>query len=79
MSLAERHPIAPTVSLASMLTGRRSALEGTTALTVSDYAADIVRSGSPLSDTHRSRPSYPARWLPTEAIENIAAFLNHHC
>ncbi len=47
MSLAERALAKPTVSLGELLTGRRPALGGGTALSLVDYAEEIVRSGFP--------------------------------
>ena len=47
MSLAERALAEPTVSLGELLTGRRPAVGGGTALTLVDYAEEIVRSGFP--------------------------------
>ena len=47
MSLAERALAEPTVSLGELLTGRRPAVAGSTALSLVDYAEEIVRSGFP--------------------------------
>ncbi|GAA3350840.1 DUF4143 domain-containing protein [Amorphoplanes nipponensis] len=47
MSLAERALAEPTVSLRELLTGRRPAVGGGTALSLVDYAEEIVRSGFP--------------------------------
>ncbi len=47
LSLAERAVEQPTVRLADLLAGDRSDLDGTTSLTVEDYADEIVRSGFP--------------------------------
>lgn len=47
MSIAERDLVAPTVSLGSLLTGRRPAIEGTASVTLGDYADEVVRSGFP--------------------------------
>jgi uncharacterized protein len=47
MTLPERGVAAPTVSLASLLTGSRSALDGQTDVDVGTYVAEIVRSGFP--------------------------------
>ncbi|MCY1137648.1 DUF4143 domain-containing protein [Actinoplanes sp. Pm04-4] len=47
MSLAERAVAEPTVSLGELLTGRRPAMGGGTALSLVDYAEEIVRSGFP--------------------------------
>lgn len=47
MSLAERALAEPTVSLGKLLTGRRPAVGGGTALSLVDYAEEIVRSGFP--------------------------------
>ncbi len=47
MSLAERALAKPTVSLGELLTGRRPAVGGGTALSLVDYAEEIVRSGFP--------------------------------
>jgi predicted AAA+ superfamily ATPase len=47
MSHAERALAEPTVSLGELLTGRRPAVGGGTALSLVDYAEEIVRSGFP--------------------------------
>ena len=47
MSLAERALAEPTVSLRELLTGRRPPVDGGTALSLVDYAEEIVRSGFP--------------------------------
>ncbi|WFE33889.1 DUF4143 domain-containing protein [Micromonospora sp. WMMD975] len=47
MSLAERALVEPTVSLRELLTGRRLAVSGGTALSLVDYAEEIARSGFP--------------------------------
>jgi predicted AAA+ superfamily ATPase len=47
LSLAERGLETGTVSLAGLLEGRRPTLEGSTTVTVADYAAEIVSSGFP--------------------------------
>ncbi|MGX6608434.1 ATP-binding protein [Micromonosporaceae bacterium Da 78-11] len=47
MSLAERALAEPTVSLGELLTGGRPAVGGSTALSLVDYAEEIVRSGFP--------------------------------
>jgi predicted AAA+ superfamily ATPase len=47
MSLAERGLGDPSVSLAELLAGGRPVLDGTSDLTLSDYAEEIVRSGFP--------------------------------
>ena len=47
MSLAERALCAPTVSLAAMLSGDHPAVEGSSPLTLVEYAEEIVRSGFP--------------------------------
>lgn len=47
MTLVERGLTEPTVSLAALLTGRRSGLEGTCDLGVADYTHEIVASGFP--------------------------------
>ena len=47
MSLTERALAEPTVSLGELLTGRRPAVGGGTALSLVDYAEEIVRSGFP--------------------------------
>ena len=47
MSLAERALAAPTVSLRELLAGRRPQVDGGAALSVVDYAEEIVRSGFP--------------------------------
>ena len=46
LSLAERHP-ATTVSLAELLTGAKPRLEGSSPLTLADYAHEITQSGFP--------------------------------
>jgi hypothetical protein len=47
MSLAERTVAAPSVSLRDVLTGRRPPVDGHAALSLPDYADEIVRSGFP--------------------------------
>jgi predicted AAA+ superfamily ATPase len=47
MSLAERGLVAPTVATADLLTGRRPAVDGSSGLSLLDYAEEIVRSGFP--------------------------------
>lgn len=47
LSLAERQLVAPTVSLAAMLTGDRPLVTGTSPLSLVDYAEEIVASGFP--------------------------------
>lgn len=47
MSLAERALTEPTVSLGELLTGRRPTVGGGSALSLVDYAEEIVRSGFP--------------------------------
>jgi uncharacterized protein len=47
LSLAERRRVAPTVSLAGLLTGARPAVEGSSTLRLADYAEEIVASGLP--------------------------------
>jgi len=47
LSLAERDLTEPTVSLGAMLAGQRPRLEGSSGLSLSDYAEEIVRSGFP--------------------------------
>lgn len=47
LTLAERGLAAPTVSLAALLTGKESELQGKTHLVLSDYADEIVASGFP--------------------------------
>ncbi|CAL8967725.1 putative protein [Cellulomonas sp. T2.31MG-18] len=47
MSLAERGLVEPAVSLASLLSGERSAVAGASTLNLCDYADEIVRSGMP--------------------------------
>lgn len=47
MSLAERLPEAATVSLAALLTGGRAAVSGRSALSLTDYTDEILRSGFP--------------------------------
>jgi uncharacterized protein len=58
MSLAERAVAEPTVSLGELLTGRRPAVGGGTALNLVDYAEEIVRSGFPAI---RQLPPRPRR------------------
>lgn len=47
LSLAERRLVAPTVSLAQLLTGARPAISGSSPLRLADYAEEIVASGLP--------------------------------
>jgi uncharacterized protein len=47
MSLAERGVATPTIGLRDLLAGRRPAIDGSSDLTLTDYAAEIVRSGFP--------------------------------
>lgn len=47
MTMPERGVDTPTVSLASLLSGRRPAVSGETEVTVEEYTAEIVRSGLP--------------------------------
>jgi uncharacterized protein len=47
MSLAERGLAAPAVGLSDLLAGCRPAVEGSTDLSLTDYAEEIVRSGFP--------------------------------
>ncbi|MGH3421852.1 MAG: ATP-binding protein, partial [Streptosporangiaceae bacterium] len=47
LSLAERGLLAPSVSLAEMLTGRPPTIAGTSALTLADYVEQILASGFP--------------------------------
>ena len=47
MSLVERYPGIGTVSLATLLAGTRLPIDGTTTLTIDDYAHEIVSSGFP--------------------------------
>lgn len=47
MSLTERRVAAPTVTLAGLLTGRRSPVAGATTMALADYAKEITRSGFP--------------------------------
>ena len=47
LSLAERGPAEPTVSLGALLAGRRPDLEGGVSAGLADYASEIVRSGFP--------------------------------
>lgn len=47
MSLAERALQTPTVSLGALLTGARPTVDGDSALTLADYAEEVVRSGFP--------------------------------
>jgi hypothetical protein len=47
LSLAERGLTPPTVNLARLLGGRRPTLTGETAMSLADYAAEIVASGFP--------------------------------
>ncbi len=47
MSLAERQLGEASVSLAALLDGSQSSLEGTTSVQLQDYAAEIVRTGFP--------------------------------
>jgi len=56
LTLTERGVAAPTVSLAELLTGRRAALGGSTTVTLSGYAEEIVASGLPGLRTFSGRP-----------------------
>ncbi len=47
LSLAERFPGVPTVSMETLLGGNRPPLEGETGVTLSRYVAEILRSGFP--------------------------------
>jgi predicted AAA+ superfamily ATPase len=47
MSLAERALVPPTVSLADLLAGARPPVEGSSTVTLGDYAEEILRSGFP--------------------------------
>jgi uncharacterized protein len=47
LTLPERGVSAPTVSLADLLSGQQPSLDGETALSLRDYAEEIVRSGLP--------------------------------
>jgi predicted AAA+ superfamily ATPase len=47
LSLAERGIETPTVSLRALLSGERDALDGNTAVSLTDYVQEIVRSGFP--------------------------------
>jgi predicted AAA+ superfamily ATPase len=47
MSLAERALVPPTISLAELLRGRKPDIDGSSDLTLPDYAEEIVRSGFP--------------------------------
>lgn len=47
MTLPERGSATPTVSLASLLSGRRSAISGTSGVGLREYVSEIVRSGFP--------------------------------
>lgn len=47
LSLAERGLVAPTVSVAEMLTGSRPSISGSSPLRLADYAEEIVGSGLP--------------------------------
>jgi predicted AAA+ superfamily ATPase len=47
MSLAERGLTTPTTGLSDLLTGRRADVDGSSDLTLPDYAEEIVRSGFP--------------------------------
>ena len=64
MALAERDITMPTVRLAALLQGDRPALGGATRLSLTDYADEITRSGSPgAAELRRTSPSRPARRL----------------
>lgn len=56
MSLAERFPELPRVSLRELLTGDRAPVSGRTELSLGDYTAEIVRSGFPGLRTLSDRP-----------------------
>lgn len=65
MSLAERGLGAPSVSLGAMLSDDPCEIEGTTEVTLADYADEIVRSGFPAVRTMsaRTRQGYLATYL----------------
>jgi len=56
LSLAERWPGAPTVSLAQLLSGARPVVDGQTDRGVADYTEEIVRSGFPGIRPLQGRP-----------------------
>ncbi|MGH2944795.1 MAG: ATP-binding protein [Solirubrobacteraceae bacterium] len=56
MSLAERGVAAPTVSLATLLSGSRAAVDGHTDLRLSDYVEEILASGFPGLRAFSGRP-----------------------
>jgi len=47
LSLVERLPSSPTVSLAALLTGARRKINGTSTVALTDYTEEILRSGFP--------------------------------
>ncbi len=55
LSLCERSPADPTVSLADLLSGNRPRIEGATSVGVEKYADEIVRSGFPGIRPHSDR------------------------
>jgi uncharacterized protein len=76
MSLAERGlPESPTVSLGALLSGERAPLDGTSSLTMSDYADEITASGFPVLRESPVRPrnlqldSYLARLADVDFVE----------
>lgn len=56
MALSERGIEVPTVSMASLLTGERAPVAGTTTLNLAGYAREIVRSGFPGLRHYAARP-----------------------
>ena len=56
MALSERGIAVPTVSIASLLTGERDAVVGTTTCDLAHYAQEIVRSGLPGLRHYGARP-----------------------
>ena len=79
MSLAERYPGVATVSLTTLLSGSKPALDGATALTLSDYAEEIVGSGFPeiRSLTGRARRRQLDGYLD-RIVERDFDELGHH-
>ena len=55
LSMAERLPGVPTVSLGKLLSGSKPDIEGDTEITVVEYVAEILRSGFPAIRRHSGR------------------------
>ena len=76
LSLAERRPDEPTVSLSEMLSGNRRNLSGASSMRLDDYAYEITRSGFPAMRTLSDRlarsqlDGYVARMLEHDLQES---------